>query len=167
MVFDQNALIALIYGLLLLFLVGLGIYLIMRRLRLPTEAESVLEAQIEQGDLSPKIDRSAFIDSYVRTETPRFAMYICGLALVSLLLLPLLTALFYPAVTPFLDAAQTPYYDRTTRIVADMAGGLVQFILIMAVIVALLFATIYLYYKRRPPSHRSVVRKLQEAANER
>lgn len=144
-----------------------GAFLVYRRFQLPAEAMTVLDAQIANGDISSGIDRDAFLDSYIRTETPRFANYICVTALACLLLLPLLAVVFFPAAAPFYEIAQTRGLGRAVPIFADMAGGVVQFVLVMSVCIGILFASIYIYYRRRPPSHRSVVRELEAKANER
>jgi hypothetical protein len=144
-----------------------GAFLIYRRFQLPSEAATVLDAQIANGDISAGIDRESFLQSYIRTETPRFANYICVTALACLLLVPLLAVIFFPAAAPFYEIAQTRGLGRAVPIFADMAGGVVQFVLIMGVCIGILFASIYTYYRRRPPSHRSVVRELEAKANER
>ena len=144
-----------------------GAFLIYRRFQLPKEAETIYNAQIANGDISDGIDKSGFLRSYIRTETPRFANYICVTALVCLVLVPFLAVIFFPAAAPFYEIAQTRGLGRAVPIFADMAGGVVQFVLIMGVCIAILFGVIYTYYKRRPPSHRSEIRRLEAEANER
>lgn len=167
MTFSEFPIITTLYLAVVAGVILWGIFLVFRRFQLPAEAEKVHAAQVENGDVSAKVDKEAFLQSYVRTETPRFANYLCVTALICLVLVPFLAALFFPAASPFYEVAQTRGLDRTTTIFADMAGGVVQFVLVMAVCVGILFATIYTYYRRRPPSHRSVVRQLEAEANER
>jgi multisubunit Na+/H+ antiporter MnhB subunit len=167
MTFSEFPVITTLYLAVLVGVLLWGVYLIFRRFQLPGEADHVHSAQVENGDISAKIDKEAFCQSYIRTEAPRFANYLCVAALICLVLVPFLAVLFFQAASPFYELAQTRGLDRTTTIFADMAGGVVQFVLVMGVCVGILFATIYTYYRRRPPSHRSVIRKLEAEANER
>lgn len=131
-------------------------------LNLPAFAGEVYDSNTEKGLLDPAIGREDYIETYVRTEGPRSGTYRCVAAFFALLVLPVLISLFntgWDTVWRWLGAVEGPY-ER-----GYMLHTFLTFVFVMAVLVGGLYLLTSYYYKRRPPSLTSELKRLKEQAS--
>ena len=129
-----------------------------RRYRLPAFAAEVYDSNVDKGLLNPKIDREAYIASYVRTEAPRSGAYRCASAFVSLLAVPMLISLFnmaWDTVWRWFGAVPGPYES------GYMLHTFMTFVVVMAVIVGFLYLVTAYYYHTRPPTLAQEIKRLE------
>lgn len=129
----------------------------------PELGEQVYDSNVEKGLLSSKVPRDEFIKSFAKTERPRLGIYQCGIALLALILLPALIAGFYG----FTHDANVWGEDNVQLTIRQqnlgtILGDFLTILIIMAINVGLLAAATFFYYRNRPPSLRSEIRRLEE-----
>lgn len=139
-----------------------AVLLIWQFVRLPVIAGEIYDAELEQKRLEFDVSRDDYIRVYKRANGLRLGVYMFVAGAISLLLFPVLVAFMMPAAAPLHEIAATTGVDGTTIIMADMAGGLLHFLLIMGVYAIILAATIFLYHSRRPDSLNRQLRALTE-----
>jgi len=140
-----------------------GASLFWRWRKLPDFAGAVYDSNVEQDLIDKRVDREAYIQSYIQAEGPRLGTYRCLMALAALLLLPVLI--------PFLSWFFNMLWFRAGLSMgpSDIAQIGLDFAVIL-IVMALFIGATYLitayYYRRRPPSLRSEIRRLEAEANE-
>ncbi len=134
-----------------------------RWIKTPDLAEQVYESNVEKGLLNDKVPRDEFVKSFNRAERPRLGIYQCGIALLALILLPMLVAAFY-GFTHDANVWGEDNMQVTIRQqnLGNILGDFLTIIIIMGINAALLAAATYFYYRNRPPSLRSEIRRLEE-----
>lgn len=134
-----------------------------RWIKTPELGEQVYTSNVEKGLLNGNVPRDEFIESFSRAERPRLGIYQCAVALLALILLPILVSGFY-GMTLNLNNWGEDSLEVTVRgqNLANILGDFVTILLIMGINVALLAAVTFFYYRNRPPSLRSEIRRLEE-----
>lgn len=129
----------------------------------PTLGEQVYDSNVEKGLLNGNVPRDEFVRSFAKAERPRLGLYQCGVALLALLLLPILVSGFY-GLTLNLNNWGEDSIQMTVRgqNLANILGDFVTIVLIMGINVVLLAAVTFFYYRNRPPTLRSEIRRLEE-----
>ena len=149
-----------------LMFVPIGIWaavLAWKWIKAPELAGQVYDSNVEKGLLSGKVPREEFIKSFSKAERPRLGIFQCGVALLALVLLPMLIAGFYG----FTHEANVWGEDNVALTIrqqnlGNILGDFLTILLIMGINVVLLAAATFLYYRNRPPSLRSEIRRLEE-----
>jgi hypothetical protein len=134
-----------------------------RWIKTPELGQVVYDSNVEKGLLSGNVPRDEFIKSFSKAERPRLGIYQCGIALLALVLLPVLIAGLY-GVTHDLnvwgeDNVQVSFRQQN---MGNILGDFITIVIIMGINVALLAAATFFYYRNRPPSLRSEIRRLEE-----
>lgn len=134
-----------------------------RWIKTPELGEQVYTSNVEKGLLNGNVPRDEFIESFSRAERPRLGIYQCAVALLALILLPILVSGFY-GMTLNLNNWGEDSLEVTVRgqNLANILGDFVTILLIMGINVVLLAAVTFFYYRNRPPSLRSEIRRLEE-----
>lgn len=132
-------------------------------IKTPELGEQVYDSNVEKGLLSGKVPRDEFIKSFSRAERPRLGIYQCGIAFLALILLPILVAGFYG----FTHEANVWGEDNVQLTIrqqnlGNILGDFLTILIIMGINVGLLAAGTFFYYRNRPPSLRSEIRRLEE-----
>ncbi len=125
---------------------------------LPEFAGEVYDSNVEKGLLNGKIDREAYIRSFVKSEGPRSGIYRCATALAALLALPALVSLFntiWDTLWRFFGAVEGPY-ER-----GYMLHTFLTFLFVMAVLVGVLYLVTAYYYRTAPPTLTSEIKRLE------
>ncbi len=128
---------------------------------LPGFAGQVYDSNTEKNLLSAKIDRDAYIASYIRTEWPRSGAFRCATAFVSLLLLPVLVSFFgriLETLWRWAGIGFGPY--GLGQIVQDF----VLILLVMGVFAGLLYLVTAYYYRTAPPTLAQEIKRLEGEA---
>ena len=132
--------------------------------RLPGFAAEVYDSNVEKELLDPRIDRDAYIASFIKAEGPRLGTYRCLMAFISLLLLPLLIAFFSNLLgNAFFEAE----LDMGPYDLAQIAMDFLVLLIVMGIFGGGLFLVTAYYYRTRPPSLKTEVRRLEAELNER
>lgn len=125
-------------------------------------AGEVYDSNVEKNLLDGKIPRDEYIRSYCKAESPRLAIYQCGVALLAWLLLPILISVFTGAIEN-MNIQSENWGLRLGRVrIAGIAGDFLGFILVMGCNIAMLAAATFLYYRRRPPTLKAEIKRLEE-----
>lgn len=134
-----------------------------RWVKTPELGAQVYTSNVEKGLLNGNVPRDEFVESFSRAERPRLGIYQCAVAFLALVLLPVLVSGFY-GLTLNLNNWGEDSIEVTVRgqNLANILGDFVTIILIMGINVALLAAVTFFYYRNRPPSLRSEIRRLEE-----
>lgn len=134
-----------------------------RWIKTPELGEQVYDSNVEKGLLSSKIPREEFIESFSKAERPRLGIYQCGVAVFALWLLPIIVSIFY-SVTTNMNTWGGDNLQVTVRSqnLGNILGDFLTILIIMGVNVVLLAAITFFYYRNRPPSLRSEIRRLEE-----
>ncbi len=134
-----------------------------RWLKTPELGEQVYDSNVEKGLISDKIPRDEFIRSFANAERPRLGIYQCSVALFALVLLPVIVSAFYG-----MSQTMNNWGEDNIQItvqqqnLGNILGDFVTILIVMGVNVALLAAVTFFYYRNRPPSLRSEIRRLEE-----
>jgi len=134
-----------------------------RWLKAPELGEQVYDSNVEKGLISDKIPRDEFVRSFATTERPRLGVYQCASAFLALTLLPVLVAGFY-GVTHSVNNWGEDNIEVSFRSqnLGNILGDFLTVVIIMGINVVLLAAVTFFYYRNRPPSLRSEIRRLEE-----
>ncbi|MEL6694184.1 MAG: hypothetical protein AAFQ12_14305 [Pseudomonadota bacterium] len=134
-----------------------------RWIKTPNLGEQVYDSNVEKGLISASIPRDEFVRSFANAERPRLGIYQCGVALFALLLLPIIVSMFY-GMTQSMNNWGEDNIQLTVRQqnLGNILGDFLTILIIMAVNVVLLAAVTFFYYRNRPPSLRSEIRRLEE-----
>ncbi|MFN3211476.1 MAG: hypothetical protein ACE37M_00065 [Henriciella sp.] len=137
--------------------------LVWRWINAPALGEQVYDSNVEKGLISDRIPRHEFVRSFANAERPRLGIYQCGVALFALLILPMIVSAFY-GMTQRMNNWGEDNIQFTVRQqnLGNILGDFMTILIIMAVNVVLLAAVTYFYYRNRPPSLRSEIRRLEE-----
>lgn len=134
-----------------------------RWFKAPELGEQVYASNVEKGLISEKVPKDEFIRSFVKAERPRLGLYQCGAALFALIILPLIVSGFYDTMQNMNnwggDNIEVRFQNQN---LGNILGDFFTILIIMAINVALLAAITYFYYRNRPPSLRSEIRRLEE-----
>jgi len=132
-------------------------------IKAPELGQQVYDSNVEKGLLSGKVPRDEFIRSFAKAERPRLGIYQCGIALLALVLLPVLVTVFY-GFTHQANVWGEDHVQVTIRQqnLGNILGDFLTIIIIMAINAGLLAAATFFYYRNRPPSLRSEIRRLEE-----
>ncbi|MEL6727012.1 MAG: hypothetical protein AAFP81_18740 [Pseudomonadota bacterium] len=134
-----------------------------RWLKTPQLGEQVYDSNVEKGLISDRIPRDEFVRSFSIAERPRLGIYQCSVALFALVILPLIVSAFY-GVSQNMNNWGEDNIQITVQQqnLGNILGDFVTILIVMAVNVALLAAVTFFYYRNRPPSLRSEIRRLEE-----
>ena len=134
-----------------------------RWVKTPDLGEQVYDSNVEKGLISGNIPRDEFVKSFAIAERPRLGIYQCGVALFALILLPIIVSTFY-GVSQSMNNWGEDNIQITVQQqnLGNILGDFVTILIIMGVNVALLAAVTFFYYRNRPPSLRSEIRRLEE-----
>ena len=134
-----------------------------RWLKTPQLGEQVYDSNVEKGLISDRIPRDEFVRSFSIAERPRLGIYQCSVALFALVILPLIVSAFY-GVSQNMNNWGEDNIQITVQQqnLGNILGDFVTILIITAVNVALLAAVTFFYYRNRPPSLRSEIRRLEE-----
>ena len=134
-----------------------------RWLKTPELGEQVYDSNVEKGLISEKIPRDEFVRSFSNAERPRLGIYQCSVALFALVLLPVIVSGFY-GISQTMNNWGEDNIQITVQQqnLGNILGDFVTILIVMAVNVALLAAVTFFYYRNRPPSLRSEIRRLEE-----
>lgn len=134
-----------------------------RWVKTPALGEQVYDSNVEKGLISGNIPRDEFVRSFSNAERPRLGIYQCGVALFALVILPLIVSVFYGVSQSMNNwgGDNIQFTVRQERL-GNILGDFVTILIVMAVNVVLLAAVTYFYYRNRPPSLRSEIRRLEE-----
>ena len=134
-----------------------------RWIKTPELGQRVYDSNVEKGLLNENVPRDEFVKSFNRAERPRLGIYQCGIALLALVLLPVLVAGFY-GFTHDANVWGEDNMQMTIRQqnLGKILGDFLTILIIMGINAALLAVATYLYYRKRPPSLRSEIRRLEE-----
>ncbi|MEM9054241.1 MAG: hypothetical protein AAGB16_02855 [Pseudomonadota bacterium] len=146
------------FGLMAVVLIW-GASLAWRWRKLPEFAGQVYDSNVAQEAIDGRIDRDAYIASYVKAEGPRLGTYRCLLAFGFLLSLPILI--------PFFSWILNTLWFRAGLSMgpADLAQIALDFfviMIVMAIFVGITYLVTAYYYRTRPPSLKSEIRRLEE-----
>lgn len=146
------------YALMFVALGVWGLWLWMKWRELPDFSNAVYKSMRDKNLISEKVDRDAFMESFILCEAPLAATYRWFAALVSLAGLPLLIMGF------------NAVYDWIWRLGGAVPGPLEQgymfhifmtFVVVMGVIVGFLYLITSHYYRNAPPTLRSEIKRLE------
>lgn len=134
-----------------------------RWLKTPDLGQQVYDSNVEKGLISDSIPRDEFVRSFAKAERPRLGVYQCGAALFALVLLPVIVSTFF-SVTQNMnnwgsDNIEVSFREQN---LGNILGDFITILVIMGINVALLAAVTFFYYRNRPPSLRSEIRRLEE-----
>lgn len=134
-----------------------------RWLKTPDLGQQVYDSNVEKGLISESIPRDEFVRSFAKAERPRLGVYQCGAALFALVLLPVIVSTFF-SVTQNMnnwgsDNIEVSFREQN---LGNILGDFITILVIMGINVALLAAVTFFYYRNRPPSLRSEIRRLEE-----
>ena len=134
-----------------------------RWMKTPALGEQVYDSNVEKGLISDRIPRQEFVESFSKAERPRLGIYQCGVALFALFILPMIVSAFY-GMTQRMNNWGEDNIQLTVRQenLGNILGDFITILIIMAVNVILLAAVTFFYYRNRPPSLRSEIRRLEE-----
>ena len=134
-----------------------------RWMKTPALGEQVYDSNVEKGLISDRIPRQEFVQSFSKAERPRLGIYQCGVALFALFILPMIVSAFY-GMTQRMNNWGEDNIQLTVRQenLGNILGDFITILIIMAVNVILLAAVTFFYYRNRPPSLRSEIRRLEE-----
>ena len=134
-----------------------------RWMKTPELGEQVYDSNVEKGLISENVPRDEFVKSFANAERPRLGIYQCGVAVFALVLLPMIVSAFY-GISQTMNNWGEDNIQLTVRQqnLGNILGDFVTILIVMAVNVALLAAVTYFYYRNRPPSLRSEIRRLEE-----
>ncbi|MEL6415075.1 MAG: hypothetical protein AAFZ74_14215 [Pseudomonadota bacterium] len=134
-----------------------------RWLKTPQLGEQVYDSNVEKGLISDRIPRDEFVRSFSIAERPRLGIYQCSVALFALVILPLIVSAFY-GVSQNMNNWGEDNIQITVQQqnLGNILGDFVTILIVTAVNVALLAAVTFFYYRNRPPSLRSEIRRLEE-----
>lgn len=134
-----------------------------RWVKTPELGQQVYDSNIEKGLISEKIPRDEFIKSFASAERPRLGVYQCGVAFVALVLLPVFISGLY-GLTHNVNNWGEDNIEVSFRSqnLGNILGDFLTIVIIMGINVALLAAATFFYYRNRPPSLRSEIRRLEE-----
>lgn len=132
-------------------------------IKTPELGEQVYDSNVEKGLLNANVPRDEFVRSFTKAERPRLGVYQCGIAFLALVLLPMLVTAFYG----FTHEANVWGEDNVQLTIrqenlGNILGDFLTIIIIMAINAGLLAAATFFYYRNRPPSLRSEIRRLEE-----
>ncbi len=129
----------------------------------PNLGQQVYDSNVEKGLISDKIPRDEFVRSFAKAERPRLGIYQCGVAFFALILLPMIVSAFY-STSQRMNNWGEDNIQLTVRQenLGNILGDFLTILIIMAVNVVLLAAVTFFYYRNRPPSMRSEIRRLEE-----
>ncbi|MEL7110484.1 MAG: hypothetical protein AAGL99_14560 [Pseudomonadota bacterium] len=134
-----------------------------RWMKTPELGEQVYDSNVEKGLISEKIPRDEFIRSFSNAERPRLGIYQCGIAFLALGLLPVWVASFYGLTSRMNnwgeDNIEVSFQSQN---LGNILGDFLTIVIIMGINVILLAAATFFYYRNRPPSLRSEIRRLEE-----
>ncbi|MEM7329309.1 MAG: hypothetical protein AAF437_11255 [Pseudomonadota bacterium] len=134
-----------------------------RWVKTPELGEQVYDSNVEKGLISDKIPRDEFIRSFSNAERPRLGIYQCGIALFALIVLPVLVAVFYGLTSNVNnwgeDNIEVSFQSQNLGVIL---GDFMTIVIIMGINVVLLAGATFFYYRNRPPSLRSEIRRLEE-----
>lgn len=140
-----------------------ALLLVWQWLSLPRVAGDVYDAHDAQGRLEHNVSREEYVRAYKSANAPRLSLYLLVAGLVSLILFPILVAFMMPAASPMYEFAATRGITPIMTVSADLAGGLLHFLLIMGVYAIILIATMFVYHKRRPAGLNAQLRRIEGA----
>lgn len=134
-----------------------------RWLKTPDLGQQVYDSNVEKGLISESVPRDEFVRSFAKAERPRLGVYQCGAALFALVLLPVIVSTFF-SVTQNMnnwgsDNIEVSFREQN---LGNILGDFITILVIMGINVALLAAVTFFYYRNRPPSLRSEIRRLEE-----
>ena len=134
-----------------------------RWVKTPDLGQQVYDSNVEKGLISGNIPRDEFVKSFAHAERPRLGIYQCGVALFALILLPVIVSAFY-GVSQSMNNWGEDNIQITVQQenLGNILGDFVTILIITGVNVALLAAVTFFYYRNRPPSLRSEIRRLEE-----
>lgn len=134
-----------------------------RWVKTPELGEQVYDSNVEKGLISGNIPREEFIRSFSNAERPRLGIYQCGIAFLALGLLPVWVAGFYGLTNRMNnwgeDNIEVSFQSQN---LGNILGDFLTIVIIMGINVVLLAAATFFYYRNRPPSLRSEIRRLEE-----
>ena len=134
-----------------------------RWVKTPELGEQVYDSNVEKGLISDKIPRDEFVRCFSNAERPRLGIYQCAIALGALLLLPVFVSGFYGMTHNMNNwGADNIEVSFRSQNLGNILGDFLTIIIIMGINVAVLAAVTYFYYRNRPPSLRSEIRRLEE-----
>ena len=152
-----------IYYLMFAPIAALAAVLAWRWVNTPNLGQQVYDSNVEKGLISDKIPRDEFVRSFANAERPRLGIYQCGAALFALIVLPMIVSAFY-GMTQRMNNWGEDNIQLTVRQenLGNILGDFLTILIIMAVNVVLLAAVTFFYYRNRPPTLRSEIRRLEE-----
>ena len=134
-----------------------------RWIKTPELGAQVYDSNVEKGLISDKVPRDEFIRSFSVAERPRLGIYQCGIAFLALTLLPVFVAGFYGLTHNMNnwgeDNIEVSFQSQN---LGNILGDFITIVIIMGINVVLLAAATFFYYRNRPPSLRSEIRRLEE-----
>ncbi|MEO1554540.1 MAG: hypothetical protein AAFR82_11470 [Pseudomonadota bacterium] len=134
-----------------------------RWLKTPELGEQVYDSNVEKGLISDRIPRDEFVRSFAKAERPRLGIYQCGIAFLALVLLPFFVAVFYGLTSNMNnwgeDNIEVSFQSQNLGVIL---GDFITIVIIMSINVVLLAGATFFYYRNRPPSLRSEIRRLEE-----
>lgn len=134
-----------------------------RWVKTPELGAQVYDSNVEKGLISDKIPRDEFVRSFSNAERPRLGIYQCGIAFLALALLPVFVAGFYGLTSNMNnwgeDNIEVSFQSQN---LGNILGDFLTIVIIMGINVVFLAAATFFYYRNRPPSLRSEIRRLEE-----
>jgi hypothetical protein len=134
-----------------------------RWVKTPELGGQVYDSNVEKGLISDKVPRDEFIRSFSIAERPRLGIYQCAIAFFALIILPVLVAGFYGMTSNMNnwgeDNIEVSFQSQN---LGNILGDFITILIIMGINVVLLAAATFFYYRNRPPSLRSEIRRLEE-----
>ena len=134
-----------------------------RWMKTPELGEQVYDSNVEKGLISGNIPRDEFVRSFSKAERPRLGIYQCGIAFLALVLLPVFVAGFYGLTSNVNnwgeDNIEVSFQSQNLGVIL---GDFMTIVIIMGINVVLLAGATFFYYRNRPPSLRSEIRRLEE-----
>lgn len=134
-----------------------------RWVKTPELGAQVYDSNVEKGLISDKVPRDEFIRSFATAERPRLGIYQCAIAFLALTLLPVMVAGFYGLTSNMNnwgeDNIEVSFQSQN---LGNILGDFITIVIIMGINVVLLAAATFFYYRNRPPSLRSEIRRLEE-----
>ncbi|MEL7030817.1 MAG: hypothetical protein AAGL97_03115 [Pseudomonadota bacterium] len=134
-----------------------------RWVKTPELGEQVYDSNVEKGLISGNIPRDEFVRSFSKAERPRLGIYQCGIAFLALVLLPVFVAVFYGLTSNVNnwgeDNIEVSFQSQNLGVIL---GDFMTIVIIMGINVVLLAGATFFYYRNRPPTLRSEIRRLEE-----
>lgn len=134
-----------------------------RWVKTPALGEQVYDSNVEKGLISEKVPRDEFVRSFAHAERPRLGIYQCGIAFLALVLLPIWVSGFYGVTSGMNnwggDNIEVSFQSQN---LGNILGDFLTIVIIMGINVVFLAAATFFYYRNRPPSLRSEIRRLEE-----